>query len=548
MSVNPRRSSSLSSQLVSVLVASMVTMSMAALVPAKALGASAEAPSPRPRLVVGIIVEGLTADYVDLLRSNMGEGGFNRFIRDGVVIDNVDYGPGIDATAATAILMSGAAPGVNGIPSGRVWDPKMRFDIPVLLPADKAGRYTDADLSPKALQVSTLADEIRIADGGISGVYSIASDPQTAILLAGHAGNSATWISETDGKWTRSTSHPGFPTVLARRNVGLTLASRLDTLSWQPLKSLDSYPDLPAHKKTYPFRYTFPSRFPDRFRQFNASAAGNHEIVTAATDYISGLKLGKREVTDMLALGLDVSPFPYSLEADSRLERMDAYLRLDADIASIIKAVEEGPGMANTLLFIAGTPAPSSVRRDDEKWAIPSGQFSPRKATSLLNMYLIALHGNGEWVNGYHNGFFYLNRNLIKDRDLDERAIRAEAAEFLARMSGVADVYTIDDILARRAGDNPLAIQRNISPSHAGDLMVRVSPGWVVSDSETSVELAQQPVVRWQATTSPVYILSPAVTSTEIGETVDARAIAPTIARILRIRSPNGAALPPLKL
>lgn len=532
-----------------VLVASMVTMGIAMLAPATASAAqprAPHAPEPRPKLVVGIFVEGLTADYVDLLRSGMGADGFNRLISQGVSIDNVDYGPGVDATAATAILVSGTAPGVNGIPSARVWDTTSRLDIPVLLDPSKAGRYTDADLAATPIKVSTLADEVRIADGGLGAVHSIALDPQTAIILAGHAGNSAAWISDTDGKWTRSSSHPDMPSALSRRNVGLTLASRLDTLSWQPLKALDTYPDLPAYKKTYPFRYTFPARLADRFTQFKASAAGNHEIVAAAADYISTLRLGSRDFTDMISLGLDVSPYPYSTDADNRLERMDAILRLDADIAQIVKAIEAGPGMANTLLFVAGTPAPPSVRRDDDRWGVPSGQFSPRKATSLLNMYLMALHGNGEWVSGYHNGFFFLNRRLIKERDLGEASIRAEAADFLARMSGVADVYTIDDILARRAGDTPMAIQRNISPEHAGDLMVRVSPGWVISDSETSDELAQQPVVRWAATTSPVYILAPTLSATEIVETIDARAIAPTVARLLRIRSPNGAALPPL--
>ena len=130
-------------------------------------------------------------------------------------------------------------------------------------------------------------------------------------------------------------------------------------------------------------------------------------------------------------------------------------------------------------------------------------------------MYLMALHGNGEWVSGYHNGFFYLNRSLIKERGMNDADLRREGAEFLARMSGVSDVYTLDDIIARRAGDDPTALHRNISANHAGDLLVMVNPGWEVTDGEeyesvkTAEERAQLPVVRWQATTSPVYILSP---------------------------------------
>lgn len=329
----------------------------------------------------------------------------------------------------------------------------------------------------------------------------------------------------------------------------MTLASRLDTLAWTPSMALDRYPDLPDYKKLYPFRHTFPARETDRFKAFKTSAPGNREVAAIGLDYITSLKLGTRGVTDMLNLGFNVSPYQYGREADNRIETMDAYLRLDSDIAHIVRAVEKGPGMANSVIFIAGTPAPTGGKRDEERWNIPSGQFSPRKATSLLNMYLMAIHGNGDYVSGYHNGYFFLNRKLLKDRNIDESSIRREAADFLARMSGVSAVYTLDDIMARRAGDEPLALQRNTSPVHAGDLLVMVNPGWEISDSaDDEVNKTQNPVVRCVATTSPVYILAPAVSTQSIDSTVDARAIAPTVTRLLRIRSPNAASVPPLRL
>ena len=537
-----RKDLSLNARIVCAILASLVSIG------ANAAQPGVKAPSPRPTLVVGIFVEGLTAEYVDLLRSNLTESGFNRLITDGITIRNVDYGPGIDATAASAILVSGASPSVNGIPAAMAWDPVTKREYPVLLDPSLAGSYTEKQLTPAPMLVSTLSDEIRISDGGLGQVHSIALDPQQAILLAGHAGNSSFWISDIDGKWTSSSHYRETPTPVAKRNVGLTLSSRLDTMAWEPSIQLDRYPDLPEYKKLYPFRHTFPSRNVDRLRVFKSSPMANREVAATAAEYISTLSLGKRGVTDMISIGLDVSPFQYGREADNRIETMDAIIRLDHDIASIIQAVEKGPGMANTLLFVAGTPAPSGGKRDEERWNIPSGQFSPRKAVSLLNMYLMALHGNGEWVSGYHNGFFFLNQALIKERDMNASDLRREGAEFLSRMSGVSDVYTIDDILTRRAGDDPNALHRNISPGHAGDLLVMVNPGWEISDNDddpaTVGNDTQLPVVRWQATTSPVYILSPSIEASEIVERVDARSIAPTLARILRIRSPNAASQP----
>lgn len=549
-----RKNSPITAHLASVLVASLVTMGIGVFTPVRLYAHQPTVrqlmePTPRPKLVVGIFVEGLTAEYVNLLRHNFSQNGFNRFIDNGVTIENVDFGPRIDATAATAILMTGAAPGVNGVPASMIWNPDLKTEYPILLDSKSIGNFTTETYSPEALKVSTVGDEIRIADGGLGEVHSVAAGPQVSIILAGHAGNSGFWINDVNGRWSTSTFYKDVPAPVSRRNYGVTLSSRLDTMSWQPMLPLSRYPDIPDYKKVYAFRHTFPQKDLDRFKAFKTSAPANREVATVAAEYISSQKLGSRGVTDMLNLGFDVSPYQFGREADNRLERMDAYVRLDADIANLIRAIEKGPGMNHTLIFIAGTPAPASGKRDDERWNIPSGQFSPRRAISLLNLYLMAIHGNGDYVNGYHNGYFYLNHKVIKDKDINETEIRREAADFLARMSGVSTVYTIDDILGRRAGDDPNALQRNVSPNHAGDLLVQVNPGWEISDGDsTGVTQTHTPVVRNVATTTPVYILAPGLTSATIDETVDARRIAPTITRLLRIRSPNAASLPPLRL
>lgn len=536
-----RKTSPITSRLACVLVASMVSMGVVA-----AVHGGVGAP---PRLVVGIFVEGLSADYVNLLRSNYGVFGLNRFLDEGAVIENVEYGPGIDATAATAMIMTGAAPGVNGVPGESVWDRNLRKERPALLPSDVRGSYSEQALSPMPIKVSTISDEVRISSGGVGSVHSLATDAQVALLLGSHAGNSAYWISDIDGRWASSIHYSETPAPIANRNVALSQSNPLDTLAWTPALSLDRYPDLPDHKKLYPFRITFPAREADRYKAYSVSAPGNRAVARAAAEYVTSLALGTRKVTDMLAVGLNVSPYPYTQGADNRIETMDAYVRLDADIAQIVRAVERGPGLNNTLIFIAGTPAPTSSRREEERWHLPSGQFSPRRAISLLNLYLIALHGNGEWVTGFHNGFFYLNGTLCKERGVTETDLRREAADFLARMSGVGEVYTIDDIMANMAGEDPAAFRRNISMAHAGDVLVKVTPGWEISDTDKKEGTEKlYPVVRWMPTTSPVYILAPGVAAQKVETPVDARSVTTTVARILRIRSPNAAVAPPISL
>lgn len=529
-------------RIVSVLVASMAMMS------AGAVTLSQQGVGQRPSLVVGIVVEGLDEEYVELLRNHFGEGGFNRLLNDGVTIENIDYGPGLDATAAAAVLMTGASPSVNGVPASTVYDVATRTEHPVLNSSTSTTALSKG-YTPALLLVSTLADEVRITEDGLNQVHSIAADPQMAIVLGGHAASSAFWIDDVTGKWTTSSYFRETPTVISRHNFSRPLSLRIDTISWTPSMDLSRYPDLPEHKKLYPFRYTFPKRDPQAFKSFGASAVGNREVTDVAVDYITELGLGTRNVTDMLNIGLTVAPYKYGSQPDNRIETMDAYMRLDSDIARIIKAVDKTAGMNRAVIFIAGTPAPAARKRDDEKWRIPTGRFSPRMATSLLNMYLIAIHGNGEYVSGFHNGYFYLNHNLIKERGLDAAALRKQSADFLLRMSGVSRVYTIDDIIARDAGDDPVALRRNTYFPQAGDLLVTVNPGWVITDSPEDEVLAPDvTAVSFASTISPAWILAPDITAMKITDVVDARSIAPTVSRILRIRSPNATSLPPLRV
>lgn len=510
-------------------------------------GSTPQEPRKRPALVVGIVVEGLSMDYIDLLRHRFTEGGFRRLLENGVTVSDLDFGTPLDGAAATAMLFTGASPAVNGIGASAVYDPEARRVNPVLLDPETIGNFTDETLSPKGLAASTIADELRIDGGGLGYVYSIAPDAVEAIILAGHTANSAFWINDATGKWATTTFYKDLPTPAQNLNHREPNEYRLDTLQWTPLLPLDRLPDLPTYKKLYPFRHTFPRASATRYKAYKNSPAVNTDITRLAADYINILALGKRESTDMLNLGYTLQPFIYGREADNRAETMDAYLRLDRDLGRLFDAIEQkGPGMDRTLVFLAGTPLTNRSRRDDEKWNIPFGEFSSRKAVSLLNMYLMAIHGNGEWVSGYHDGQLFLNHKLIKERNKDLTAMRDESARFLTRMSGVTNAWTIDDVLDRRATEQPDALRRNTAVASAGDVFVTIAPGWQETDDDSDLDTPQT-TVRAASATAPAFILNPGSKPATISTPVDARTLAPTVCGLLRIRSPNGASLPRLR-
>jgi hypothetical protein len=529
-----RKESRIAPRILIALLASMVTMSISAVEPTK-----------RPTLVVGIMVDGLREDYLELLKGYFGNDGFNRLMTQGVMLENVDYGPGSDYASATAMIYTGTSASVNGIASATAYDAEKKISYPIVLDPSKIGNYTDETYSPAALLVSTLSDEIRIDAGGTGYVYSIAPDATQSILMSGHAGNSAFWINDVTGKWATTTYYKDVPATIQTRNYRQPLSHRLDTLVWTPSMSLDRYPDLPEYKRHYAFSHRFLEKDKNRYRAYKQSAPVNAEVTSIASDYIKTLSLGQRDVMDMLNIGYTLVPYTYGKETDNRLELMDSYIKLDRQLAQLFSAIDRTAGLNNTLIFLAGTPVPVSGKRDEEQWGIPTGEFSSRRAISLLNVYLMAKHGNGEWVSGFHDNQFYLNHKLIKEHALDVKDLRADAADFVARMSGVSSVVTIDDVCSGDA-DNSHALRRNINLNTAGDLLVNVNPGWEIVD-EVKGE-TKRTVSRTAATSAPVFILAPRIAPQRIGREIDASIIAPTVARLLRIRSPNASSNKPLRL
>ena len=140
---------SLSRRLMLALIASMVTM---------AIPAQANSGQKQTQLLLNVVIEGLDATQLDLLRDYFGPDGFNRLLNSGVVLSG-EYGTPLDPTAAVTELMTGASPSVTGISGAMRFDRRAMRREHIFDDDSTLGNYTNSTYSPGTLLVSTMADE-----------------------------------------------------------------------------------------------------------------------------------------------------------------------------------------------------------------------------------------------------------------------------------------------------------------------------------------------------------------------------------------------------
>lgn len=518
-----------SSRIITSLIASMV-----------AISAMAQASGERPQLVIQIMVDQLRGDYIDILQDCFCESGFKRLADNSVCFENVDFNiDKVDLVSGTAMLVTGTYPRINGLSGERVYNTQKKLAQKILIDPSKMGNFTSENLSPKGLKSSTVSDELKIHNDGLGYVYSIAPYAQQAIILAGHAGNGAFWINDLNGKWSTSTFYSDVPQSITHRNYKNSLSSRIDTMSWSPMMDLIKYPDIPSHKKEYPFKYIFPVSRTDRFKNYKRTALVNEEVTSVAIEFLESLKMGTRGETDMLNIAYTLSPYNNNAGAGS-VEIFDKYLRLDRQLSRLFDAINNTVGLDKTLVVLSSTGYFDENSPIDERYNIPTGEFNITKAKSLLNLYLMAVYGNAQWVDDYNDGYFYLNQKLIKEKELNLKEVRRNASSFLRRMSGIVEAYSIDEIIDNPSNENTRTIYNSLIASHVGDVIIKVMPGWSICHNDDT-GYTQTKHIRASSISAPTYIMHPNVKAQKIDTPVDATLLAPTVSRLLRIRSPNAA-------
>jgi hypothetical protein len=273
----------------------------------------------------------------------------------------------------------------------------------------------------------------------------------------------------------------------------------------------------------------------------------NEEVNRFALHCVGSAGLGLDAVTDMLSITYYAGTYGHASVSEFPMELQDTYVRLDKALGQLMDNLENRIGKGKVMFVVTGTGyTDEPVSADLSRYRIPSGTFDMHRAGMLLNMYLIAVYGQGQWVESSLGNEIYLNRKLIEQRNVNMTELLDMSSAFIIQLAGVKDVYTSQRLSLGAWTPGISKLRNAYNPHRSGDIMIQIAPGWSISEINTTSVAKKQTVTRESYTSFPLIFMGNGFASYKVETPVSIDHVAPTVAKVLRIRSPNGCGRAPL--
>lgn len=494
-----------------------------------------------PRLVIGIMVDGLQTKHIDVLWNYLEVNGIKKIIEKGARFENVSYNIVSAGNASDiATIMTGSTPYYNGIAGNHFFNKTSGETQSILIDENQIGIGTKNKFSAHHLLSSTINDELVLTTGKKSKTYAVAIGAEEAIMMGGHTAKSVSWIDDEQLKWvTTGYYSEGLSRWADEMNVN-GLVQKMANKPWNPAFNINTYFSKPRNEdKKTGFEYDPASK------KSKTSPASIIKNTPVANDLVTNLgikilteeKLGKDIYPDMLMLHYTVRTPNEKTPALQSAEKEDMYYRLDRNIKDLLVNVENSVGLDKTLIFLfanqTGVHSPAELGENK----IPAGYFNARRSLALVSTYLMAIYGQQRWIEGYYGKNIFLNKKLIEEKNLNYNEITQNIANFMLEFEGIQTAFPSLQVLnmGGNANSEMIRIRNSTNKNSMGDVIFTLLPGWLEVDDKNN------PVGESNSIVShiPLYFYGWKINQQKITRSYQTTDIAPTLSKILNIPIPN---------
>lgn len=500
----------------------------------------------KPKLVVNIVISQLRHDYLARMGDNLPESGIRKFIDLGMVFNDARYNFMQTTTpAGLATFTTGADPSTHGVVSEYWID--YTVNRPVYLVRDEHVRGLGCDegvgqYSQQNIVVPTLADRLHEYDPQSKAV-TIAADPVSAVVMGGQ-NSDVYWMDETRGCWASSTAYmDNLPGWVEDYNNRRTARDFMD-FKWRPLLEKERY-----FNKAYSvmdftpdsgFRRVLAAMDPTRRRNGGSDyekllylPVGNTLVAEFVKQAIEYEQLGQDDHTDILNVCFDTPRYIGETYGPESMETEDMIYRLDRDIAGLLAFINQTLDMNSVIVVLTSD---HGVSDSFDYGRTPRDRFNAAQFKVIVNGFMNAQYGTGDWVVDYVDRQLYLNHNLIYQRGLSLEEVQNRVATFALQFRGVSHVLTSTAMqMSYFSGSYAEKMQNSFYPRRSGDLTINMMPGWI--EERDGVRARSGSMYEYD-THVPLMILGPKFFGQKVLRTVNIRDVAPTLAHIMQISRP----------
>ncbi len=526
-----------------------------------------------PKLVLQITVDALRGDLPSRFSNVLGDGGFRYLMEDGIHYTNAHYQHANTETIVGHVsLATGTVPAVHGMVAN-VWfdrelnrlvynieDSRYRLltagaDVDQKVEIDPTQKVAKVDgRSPDNILTSTLSDEMAIHFAGRSKIFGVSVKDRGAVSLAGHAGK-AFWFSKASGEFVTSNYYyEQYPDWVNAWNARKPASSYAGT-SWELLHPSSEYLFGDADDRDYEtdlagFGRVFPHAYGDADDKYfttklTLSPAGDELTLDFAKALLDKEQLGQDDVPDYLAISFSSNDYVGHMFGASSLESEDNLARLDRTLAELFAYVDKKVGLANTLIVLSADHGQPEVPGYLNDLGIDKAHYFDTKALAALKKQFGI---GGELIESYFHPYIYLNRELIRDKELDQAAVEAAVATEIKKFRGVADAVSSSALRTASLPDTLLmrSILRNFHSKRSGDIYLVFEPDVFINDFDGLI-VASAHGSPWRYDTFvPIIFAGAGLPAAKVNRPVTPYDIAPTLAAYLNVKPPSGASDMPL--
>src|SRR6201993_416911 len=414
----------------------------------------------KPKLVVLLVVDQMRGDYVDKFRGQW-TGGLKRLLTEGAWFRSGAYPYAATETCpGHSTISTGSFPASHGIVANAWWEREQQkmttcTNDPNAKNSAYAGGSAKGGDSAWRMQMPAFAEELKFQTGGATRVVTLSVKARAAITMAGHKGDSVTWI---DSPGTLVTSSVYGTTLFVEefakqhpvsQDYGKTWSLSLPQTAYFYDETATGARSLDGWTTTFPhaLRGKEGGAAPDAafYEQWATSPFADTYLTKLAEAAIDSFGLGKGKATDFLGVSYSTVDYVGYTFGPRSWEIQDILVRLDNDLGELFTHLDQKVGRGNYVVVLTADHGVAPIPADMRKTGFDAGILSLAELKERMEKALEPFNYRKPAIARIAGNELYFSEGVYGQLKQDPAAMTAliDAAE---TMPGVAAVYRAGEL------------------------------------------------------------------------------------------------------